>query len=67
MLDIGDVLLGGIPDMFNGVVIWGIGWHGNEMDTLQDASFFQFIPYCFALMERCVVPDNTKLLSGMFF
>ena len=62
MLYVGYGLLCGIPNMFNGIVVRSIGWHGNKMNSLQQSTFFQLLSYLFALMKRGIIPDDAKLL-----
>jgi hypothetical protein len=41
MLHIGDVLFGGVPDMFNGIMVRRIRRHGDQVNLFQDTPFLQ--------------------------
>ena len=62
MLYVGYGLLCCIPNMFNGIVVWSIGWHGNKVNALEQASFFQLLSYLSALVKWGIIPDDAKLL-----
>ncbi len=60
-------MLGSVPNMFNGIVVRSIWWHGNEVNPFQDAAFGQLFSYCLAFVKGGVVPDDADLLVRVYF
>src|SRR5258708_6951925 len=53
--------------MFNGIVIWRIGWQIYEMNSFQKTSCSQCFSHQYSFVTGCIIPDNTNLLVRVEF
>src|SRR6266536_253845 len=66
MLDVCNCLFGRVPDMLIGIVVWCIGWHGDEVDAFKQAACFQLSSNLQAFVKRGIVTDNADLFVWVF-
>ena len=61
-LEVGDIVLGGVPHVFCGIVVWGVGGHVDGCDALQSLAGGIKIVQSLGVVEPGVVQDHRDLL-----
>ena len=61
-LEVGDIVLGGVPHVYCGIVVWGVGGHVDGCDAFQSLAGGIKIGQGLGVVEPGVVQDDRDLL-----